>query len=223
MENSVKNKIYFFGLAAVVFLGALALGYYGFESLSSLGRNDVEQASVEKEQVLKSFEPVPVTTKLHPFLEGLLAVRVSQDDVLVPDERFVDLAGKSWTIRDFLNGRPVLLNFWASWCAPCLTELPSMERFAEKYKDRIDVLAISLDLNKTPEVIKMVLETYRIGPFAGFHDPKGAFAAVMGVRGLPVTLLLAPDGRILYVFEGEADWNSTTAHSFFDDFLAGKV
>jgi thiol-disulfide isomerase/thioredoxin len=126
--------------------------------------------------------------------------------------------GEKTTLESF-RGKPLLVNLWATWCAPCIVELPSLHSFQEHYKGRIEVVGIALELGSSPEKIKDFLEKREIGDFAAYLDPDGSFAAGLSLRGIPTSYVIASDGRILYRLEGDADWTSPQTKEFFDVFL----
>lgn len=126
--------------------------------------------------------------------------------------------GKKTTLESF-QGKPLLVNLWATWCAPCIVELPSLHRFQEHYAGQLQVVGIALELGSSHKDIKDFLEKRDIGDFAAYLDPDGSFAAGLSLRGIPTSYLIASDGRILYSFEGEADWTSVQTKEFFDVFL----
>jgi len=137
----------------------------------------------------------------------------------MPDAAFVDADGKSVSFQGF-RGRHVLLNLWATWCGPCVVELPSLERLQDLYPpEKLTILAVSLDRTRTREELAVFLENRAIGPFALAHDEKGEVERLLAIRGLPTSFLIAPDGKIRYVFEGDADWSSPLARSFLDTIL----
>jgi thiol-disulfide isomerase/thioredoxin len=118
------------------------------------------------------------------------------------------------------NGRYLLVNFWATWCAPCVVELPSLEKLQTYLTDRpIDVIAVSLDHNRPLNDIHMFLQNRLIGDFAAYKDFGRTVESGIPMRGIPTTYLLHPEGYILKIFEGSADWNSPPARRFFDELL----
>jgi len=137
----------------------------------------------------------------------------------VVDVRFLspEIDKVSW--QDF-KGDYLLVNFWATWCAPCVTELPSLEKLAQKFDGKgLEVIAISLDTMRNQTQIKTFLANRNIGDFAAYFDDESLIQRNIKMRGIPTSLLLDKDGNILYVFEGDAQWNSPSAVSFFENLL----
>ena len=108
---------------------------------------------------------------------------------------------------DNLRGQPLLINFWASWCAPCIAELPSLQKAAEQlHPDGIDVLLISLDRGGVKKALPVLRAHGVTTPRLGF-DPKAELSREMGVSGLPTSFLLSADQRRYAVYVGPREWH----------------
>jgi peroxiredoxin len=117
------------------------------------------------------------------------------------------------------RGRHVLLNFWATWCAPCLEEMPSMDALYRDYRDRgLVVVAISSD-REGAAVVQDFVERLGVS-FPVLLDPQGAVAAQYGARNLPVSFVLDPGGRVVAAAQGARDWNAPEARSVIDEILS---
>lgn len=208
----MKNKIIFISLTVVLFLAAGAAGYYGPGWLREREMAG-EQADFIPAGVPKSIES--------GFAAHFRFFGKSTDAKRLPGDSFVDTDGKTVRFADF-NGRPTLVNFWATWCAPCVVELPMLEKLADHYKGRMNVVAVSLEQGKKPSEIATFLDRRELGRFAAYVDESGAVAKNLGLRGLPTSFLVGSDGLILYRFEGDADWTSQESTDFFDIFLLQK-
>lgn len=115
-----------------------------------------------------------------------------------------DLDGKTHRLADY-RGRAVLVNFWATWCAPCREEMPSFERLRASLDGRAVVLAVNL---AEPESrIRRFFDTVPVR-FAVLLDRDGATAKAWQARVLPATYIVGPDGAIRYRHLGELDWSS---------------
>ncbi|MGH9022042.1 MAG: TlpA family protein disulfide reductase [Acidimicrobiia bacterium] len=98
------------------------------------------------------------------------------------------------------RGRPVVLNFFASWCVPCRQELPALQATSERHADKVAVLGVTY-LEPRPEApASFLMETG--ARFPAGHDPRDAVAAAYGVRGLPTTFFISDKGRILERHDG---------------------
>ena len=108
---------------------------------------------------------------------------------------------------DNLRGRPLLINFWASWCAPCIAEMPSLQEAAEQlHPDGIDVLLISLDRGGVKKALPALRAHGVTTPRLGF-DPKAALSREMGVSGLPTSFLLSADHQNCVIYVGPREWH----------------
>jgi len=122
------------------------------------------------------------------------------------DKTFVNAKNEDIDLHEF-DGSVTLVNFWATWCPPCLKELPGMDKLqTELADDGLDVVAISLDhggIKKARGFWKRA--DMQMGLYA---DPDKDLALQMGVLGLPVTAILGPDGREIGRLVGEAEWDT---------------
>jgi thiol-disulfide isomerase/thioredoxin len=137
----------------------------------------------------------------------------------VPEIAFTTLAGEPTGLADF-RGRIVLLNLWATWCGPCVEEMPSLERLQGKLGgDTFTVLALSSD-RAGARVVEPFLEKLGLSALKPYLDPRGAATRALGVRGLPTTLLLDREGRELGRLEGAAQWDGPAALALLRHYLA---
>lgn len=110
------------------------------------------------------------------------------------------------------KGVPVLVNLWASWCAPCVKELPTLQKLEEaQAKDgKLAVIAISQDMGPQGSV-DAFLASKKVGRFAAFHDKDMALTTALGVQIMPTTILYDADGKEVWRFVGDQDWTSAEA------------
>jgi thiol-disulfide isomerase/thioredoxin len=109
------------------------------------------------------------------------------------------------TLADY-KGEVVLLNFWASWCPPCIKELPTLEALAVRDgKKGLRVLAMSMDAQPF-KVIQTFAKKHGANTLTLANDDSGKLFAAMKSRGLPLTYLIGRDGRVLARYEGATDW-----------------
>jgi thiol-disulfide isomerase/thioredoxin len=123
-----------------------------------------------------------------------------------PEARFTERDGTPRRLADF-RGRWVLVNLWATWCAPCVREMPSLDRLQAKLGSRLTVLAISEDRGGGP-VVDPFLKKLRLEALAIYLDPKAGVEQALAVRGLPTSFLIDEQGRIQGQLEGAAEWDS---------------
>ena len=120
-----------------------------------------------------------------------------------------------------LKGRFVLLNFWATWCAPCKQEMPALERLQVlRGGDDFIVVAMSNDREGTNAVTPYFDEA-GFTALEKFYDPKGNLTRALGVTGLPTTILINAEGLELGRIEGPAEWDSEDALALIDRAMAG--
>jgi cytochrome c biogenesis protein CcmG/thiol:disulfide interchange protein DsbE len=121
---------------------------------------------------------------------------------MAPDFTRTDLDGKSLNLRQY-RGKVVLLNFWATWCGPCLIEIPTFTAWQNTYRAAgLQVLGISMDDDAAP--VKRMYQKDRLNyPVAMGDAELGELFG--GVLGLPLTYLIDADGRIVGRYQGEPD------------------
>ena len=137
-----------------------------------------------------------------------LAVSTGQNITVVPPmtQPVTDENGILFTL-DSLRGRPLLINFWASWCAPCIAEMPSLQMAAEQLQtDGIEVVLISVDRGGINKALPVLRANGVTTPRLGF-DPKAALSHEMGISGLPTSFLLSADQRRCTVYVGPREWH----------------
>ena len=134
-----------------------------------------------------------------------------------PEVSFTDLKGNWVALADF-KGKLVLVNLWATWCQPCLKEMPSLEKLQTDQADKLTVAAISEDRGGNqvvePFVAKLGLDKVKI-----YLDPKSAVGHAFSVRGLPTTLVIDAEGRLIGRVEGAAEWDSAKMAAALQPFL----
>lgn len=118
---------------------------------------------------------------------------------LAPDFSLTDLEGNTMSLNGF-RGRPVLLNFWATWCPPCRKEMPDLQRFASQYGDRIQMLGVNWDFDADAGV-RQFLDRYNIS-YPNLMDRKGEVFVKYRLTGLPVTFWIDELGFIRGVWLG---------------------
>ena len=116
----------------------------------------------------------------------------------------LDKDGKNLNVAAF-KGMPVLINFWATWCPPCVAELPGLNRAADKLSGLLEILLISVDRGGSKKALPFLHSKSIKHPHLAF-DAKGALSREMGVRGLPTSFLLDADQRYCWTFLGPREW-----------------
>lgn len=113
-------------------------------------------------------------------------------------------SGKRITHRDF-GGKLLVLNFWATWCPPCVAEMPSLHQFSQQMANSgVVVLGVSIDKNE--QTYKRFVQ--QAGPaFETARDPEASIATDYGTFMWPETYIINPDGKVVEKYIGERDWN----------------
>ncbi len=128
----------------------------------------------------------------------------------VPNTAFLDATGKERTLKDW-QGKVVLLNLWATWCAPCRKEMPSLDRLqAELGSDTFEVVAVSVDKTGI-EGAKKFLEQIKVSKLGVFADPNIKLGTELKAIGMPATVLIDRQGREVGRLVGPAEWDSEDA------------
>ncbi len=133
----------------------------------------------------------------------------SRKGKIAPTTAFNDPAGEETSIAAF-KGTPVLVNLWATWCAPCVKELPTLEALEARQKGKLAVIAVSQDMTDKGSV-DTFLEDKKFGRFAAYHDADMAMSSALGVQVLPTTILFDADGKEVWRFVGDLDWDGAEA------------
>jgi thiol-disulfide isomerase/thioredoxin len=126
-----------------------------------------------------------------------------------PSASFENSTGEPLTLADF-KGRPVLVNLWATWCGPCVSEMPTLDALAAQQGDRIEVVPISQDGNGREKVEQFFAK----GQFASLQpyiDPTLAMMSELKIESLPTTILYDAGGREVWRMVGMEDWQGKRA------------
>ncbi|WP_420402710.1 TlpA family protein disulfide reductase [Nisaea sp.] len=134
----------------------------------------------------------------------------SAEDRTAPDIPFISAAGEPIKL-DSYRGKTVLVNFWATWCPPCVKELPSLERLnAEMGGPDFEVVLVSIDRGGA-RIYEPFLEKLGIAGLRSAADSKAALMRAFKAPGLPTTYLIGPDGTVQGRLVGDAEWDSAAA------------
>lgn len=136
--------------------------------------------------------------------------------VAAPDFRLQDMEGRSHSLADHRD-HVILMNFWASWCAPCVREMPSMQRLLDTLADRpFQVLAVNVA--EPVQRLQSYLERQRL-TFSVLLDPDSTAFYAWGVEVLPTSFLVDRQGRVRYRVAGEVDWGDPDVRATIERLL----
>ena len=136
---------------------------------------------------------------------------------LVPDFAYPGLDGKMVQLSDF-RGKVVLVNIWATWCRPCIDEMPSMEKLYQEFKDGdFEILAVSIDALGA-DVVTPFMQKYNL-TFPALIDKEGKIRISYGVTGIPESFIIDQNGGLVKKIIGAADWSSVEVLNFFQNLI----
>ena len=154
-------------------------------------------------------EPAPGANAAAPAPAG--EADRSRRGTPAPETQFEDPEGQPVTLADF-RGKPLLLNLWATWCAPCVAEMPTLDALAFREAGRLQVLTVSEDLEGREKVERFLAER-RFRHLDSWLDPKMELMSALGVTTLPTTILFDAEGREVWRVTGGEDWMGEEARA----------
>ena len=125
----------------------------------------------------------------------------------LPDFLLSDPAGKELRLQS-LQGKPLLVNLWATWCAPCVAELPALDKLAGTLDGKVKVLSVNQDSGE-PDKAGAFLKQRGVTRLEPWLDPKGDLAFHYEAPSLPTTVLYGSDGREVWRIIGPREWGDT--------------
>ena len=152
--------------------------------------------------------------------EVALGFERTEPPAALRDVRFTDDQGKAITLAD-KRGRVVLMNFWATWCLPCVREMPSLDRLQAKFdKSVFEVVLISED--RDPAVIEPFFQRLGLTNMTAYHDPRFRLSRQLAVPGLPTSLLIDHRGFEVGRVIGSAELDSPEALELIRRYTVGS-
>jgi peroxiredoxin len=152
-------------------------------------------------------EPAQVPAKLSSTPENIPA----------PDFTFPDLNGRNISLSDH-KGQVVLLNIWATWCGPCVYEMPSMEKLYNEFKGQnFEILAVSIDTGGR-DIVAPFMKKLKL-TFPALLDPKGTIKTLYGVTRIPESYIIDKQGILIGKVIGGRDWAAPGIFQFFQTLI----
>lgn len=195
-------------MAAYVIVAALS-GLMGFGAVYAISRTaDNSKALAETTAPMPTVAPA---TSGNPLATGdMLTFVFAKTPQAIPEFKFEDGAGASRTLADF-KGRVVLLNLWATWCAPCRKEMPALDRLQKELGgNHFEVVAMSVDRGGIPASKKFLDET-KVSNLKLYVESTSKSVGTLRAAGLPTTILIDTEGREIGRLAGPAEWDSADA------------
>lgn len=164
-----------------------------------------------------SLTPLPTTTSL-PIATPLPTFELPGEENIAPDFRFMlfqgeDVLGASEMALSELEGRPLVLNFWARFCTPCWSEMPELQDFYEEYEDRVRLLGIDVGqftgLGSHKDAGRL-LDSLGITYPAGYTDD-GRVVRDYRIRAMPTTAFITAEGEVFRLWTGSITREEVTA------------
>lgn len=161
------------------------------------------------------------TTALAALREGdMRKLAIHAEPMPGSEVVFMTHEGEDVTLEDY-EGKFIVLNFWATWCAPCRKEMPQLAELQTKLGgDDFDVVTVATGRNPAPAIEKFFAEI-GVENLPKHTDERQNLARSFGVLGLPVTLILDRDGNEIARLQGDADWSSDSAIAILTALLDG--
>ena len=159
---------------------------------------------------------LPIQILLHKGLALLSPSSINESEQVVISDYNWKLKEEDGTIINFegTKGKVVLVNFWATWCPPCIAEMPSMEMLYSDYKNKIEFVFVS---NEKQSVINQFLKEKRYS--FKVYNPVTNYPEFFDVTSIPRTFLIDKSGNIVIDKNGAANWNSESVRRTIDDLL----
>ncbi|WP_135077208.1 TlpA family protein disulfide reductase [Terasakiella sp. SH-1] len=142
--------------------------------------------------------------------DNIRAYRNLTNTPTAPDVEFTTQDGQTVSLADF-KGKTILLNLWATWCPPCIREMPALNALAKEFKDHDFVVLAVATGRQGREKPDAFLEKRNLTDMISLHDPKQNFLRMMEINSLPVTFIIDKEGRMRGGVIGMTKWDTDKA------------
>ncbi len=160
----------------------------------------------------------PAAADVSALLTGEMSKLVMTDPAALPEAGLIGMGDAPHSMDEF-KGKWVVLNFWATWCPPCREEMPSLDRLQAAMPD-IAVVPVATGRNDPAGMERFFTEA-GVKNLTILRDPKSKLAHGMGVLGLPVTVIVNPEGQEVGRLMGGAEWDGAEAMALLQALIAG--
>ncbi len=200
---------------------AIAAAVVGFGAVYvTIGRSDKVQPQAEVAKSAPAAQPNPSATTPNSVASGGPAEKLNVGQMTafvfkkspepLPEISFTNAEGKAMSLSDF-KGRTVLLNLWATWCAPCRKEMPDLDKLQKDLGSAsFEVVALSVD-RQGIDTARKFLDSIKIENLKLYIDPTARAASTLRAVGMPTTILIDKEGREIGRLVGPAEWHSPDA------------
>ena len=144
-------------------------------------------------------------------------LNIANRGAAMPDFTFTDPSGTKLRTLD-LKGKPVLINLWATWCGPCVLEMPTLDALAASHVDKLKVVTISQDIDQA-EAVGAFFRDRKLTHLAPWLDPENAMSQHYNTGMLPTTVLYDAEGREVWRMIGSHDWSGPRTDAMLADTL----
>ncbi|MBT3728119.1 MAG: TlpA family protein disulfide reductase [Candidatus Marinimicrobia bacterium] len=203
-----KNNLYI-----IIVLMVITLSYLSYEQYNL--NQELEKWKGHYKSVAISYvkELMEAPELKAPTLEEMTTTVVDFDFNLL---QFEDLEGSEFSLRDF-KGKTLFINYWATWCNPCLAEMPSMVKLYEQYKDNEDIVFLYLSKESRDTIIDYIPKDEALAklPLYKIITDDELFST----RGIPTTFIVDSSGEILVKDVGSAKWDDQSVINYIDNIL----
>lgn len=209
----MKNKKVKYIVFAVLFVGLFAVAVIGYNALTKV------YAPVQNDGLLlppSSGDTVTTEVESETAAEE---TDVEAEEVVAPDFTVLDTDGNSVTLADRLaDGKPIVLNFWATWCGPCKSELPAFEKVSAEYADDVTFMLINLTdgYQETVDDVKEFMEENSY-TFPVYFDTEYSAVIPYGASSIPLTYFVTSDGIVAGGYMGAMP--EETLYSYLEQLL----
>ncbi len=189
----------------MMIIGVIAVFSVAVQSCQSPKDNDIIRVSEKKLEIAQ-------------FKTGSMKrLTVLENPPVQPNSKFVDGQENVMQLTDF-QGKYVVLNVWATWCPPCVVEMPSLNKLASEYNGE-DLVVLTISMDKDDASIETFFAANDLAHLTRWRDSNLNIAGALKVRGLPITVFYDRRGHEIARVPGEADWASDEAKALVREIL----